>query len=339
MSVFINNGRSLADLAKKASSPALSHFWLSYKIKRRLAYEETSKPEIDNQAQVTPSYSMTILLFGGSGRLGTAILRLLSSSHTIIAPGRETLTPSDPTGLEQLLHEHKPGLIINTVAYNQVDKGEEQPEEAFFVNKDIPHLLAIASAAKQIPLFHFSTDYVFEGTRTEGYTETDAPSPVNVYGRSKYEGEEEVLRHHPKAYVLRVSRLYGAPATSTNAKRSFVEIIIDDAKKSSTVPVLDQEVSSPTWVDDVVRHMETHLFSFPEPGIYHLANQGGATWNQWAQTIIKNLNLPTTIVPRDPTTLSRPAKRPQHSILLNTKLPLMRPWQDALAEFLQQESK
>ncbi len=279
---------------------------------------------------------MTILLFGGSGRLGTAILRLLSSSHSIIAPGREALTIEQPERLERLLDEHSPDLIINTVAYNQVDKGEEQPEEAFLVNKDIPCLLATVSAAKQIPLFHFSTDYVFEGTRAEGYTETDTPSPINVYGRSKYEGEEEVLRHHPKAYILRVSRLYGAPATSANAKRSFIEIIIDDAKKSSTVPVLDQEVSSPTWVDDVVKHMEAHLFCFPEPGIYHLANQGGATWNQWAQAIIKDLGLPTTIVQRDPTTLSRPAKRPQHSILLNTKLPPMRPWQDALAEFLQQ---
>lgn len=282
---------------------------------------------------------MTILLFGGSGRLGTAILRLLSSSHTIIAPGRETLTPSDPIGLEQLLNEHKPDLIINTVAYNQVDKAEEQPAEAFLVNAEIPRILAITSTAKNIPLFHFSTDYVFAGTNPAGYTETDAPAPINIYGTSKRKGEEEVLAKHPNAYIIRTSRLYGAPATSANAKRSFVEVIIDDAKKSSVVPVLDQEVSCPTLVDDVVRHMEAHLFSFPAPGIYHLANTGGATWNQWAQAIITNLNLPTTITPRDPSTLTRPAKRPQHSILLNTKLPPLRPWQEALADFLKQESK
>ncbi|MBP6944410.1 NAD(P)-dependent oxidoreductase [Patescibacteria group bacterium] len=282
---------------------------------------------------------MTILLFGGSGRLGTAILRLLSSSHTIIAPGRETLTPSDPIGLEQLLNEHKPDLIINTIAYNQVDKAEEQPAEAFLVNAEIPRLLATTSAAKNIPLFHFSTDYVFEGTKPEGYIETDIPAPINIYGTSKRKGEEEVLANHPNAYVIRISRLYGAPATSANAKRSFVEVIIDDTKKSSVVPVLDQEVSSPTYVDDVVKHMEAHLFPFPAPGIYHLANTGGATWNQWAQAIITNLNLPTTITPRDPSTLTRPAKRPQHSMLLNTKLPPLRPWQEALADFLKQESK
>ncbi len=281
---------------------------------------------------------MTILLFGGSGRLGTAILRQLASSHTIIAPGRESLTPSDPTGLELLLSERKPDLIINTVAYNQVDKAEEQPAEAFLVNAEIPRLLALTSAAKNIPLFHFSTDYVFEGTKPEGYTETDAPAPINIYGTSKRNGEEEVLANHPNAYVIRTSRLYGAPATSANAKRSFVEVIIDDAKKSSVVPVLDQEVSSPTLVDDVVRHMEAHLFSFPAPGIYHLANTGGATWNQWAQAIIKDSDLPTTIVPRDPNSLTRPAKRPQYSILLNTKLPPLRSWQEALAIFLKRPS-
>lgn len=294
--------------------------------------------KIDNQSEVKPSYSMTILLLGGSGRLGTAILRLLSSSHTIIAPDRKTLELSSPAGLERLLNEHKPDLVINTIAYNQVDAAEEQPAEALLVNIEIARLIAITSAAKNIPLFHFSTDYVFGGTTLKEHTETDTPAPINIYGISKYKGEKEVLTNHPNAYILRTSRLYGAPATSANAKRSFVEVIIDEAKKSSTVPVLDQETSSPTYVDDVVRHIEAHLLSFPGPGIYHLANTGGATWNQWAQAIVTDLNLPTTITARDPSTLTRPAKRPRHSVLLNTKLPPLRSWQEALADFLKNAS-
>lgn len=281
---------------------------------------------------------MTILLLGGSGRLGTAILKQLSSSHTVIAPSREILALPNPTGLEQLLNKTKPNLIINTIAYNLVDKAEEEPAEAFLINAEIPRVVATTSAKKNIPLFHFSTDYVFDGKNPKGYTETDTPTPVNIYGSSKHKGEQEVLTNHPHAYILRTSRLYGAPATSANAKRSFVEVIINDSKKSSVVPVLDQEVSSPTFVDDVAKHMEAYLFSFPAPGIYHLANTGGATWNQWAQAIAADLNLPVKITMRDPGTLARAAQRPQYSVLINTKLPPLRSWQEALADFLKSTS-
>ena len=175
---------------------------------------------------------------------------------------------------------------------------------------------------------------MFEGGHPEGYTEQDLPNPISLYGESKHLGEQGAQRENPRTYIIRTSRVYGPNAASPNAKRSFIELILDDATKMQTVPVNPTEVSSPTYSDDLVRHIERHLFSFPAPGIYHMANTGSGSWMEWAQEIVKNLNLPVTIVPRDLPTLIRAAKRPQYSILLSKKLPPMRPWQEALQEFL-----
>lgn len=262
-------------------------------------------------------------------------MQRLWTGHKIIAPSHADIDLGSDEELEKAINTHRPDLIVNNVAYNNVDKAEQEERElAFTLNFGLPTRMATHAATHHIPFFHLSSDYVFEGEQKEGYRESDKTNPISLYGESKQLGEEGVLREHPNAYVIRTSRLYGPNAASSNAKRSFIELILDDAQKMQTVPVNPTEVSSPTYVDDVVRHIEQHLFSFPTPGIYHISNSGGATWQQWAEEIIKDLELPVTIVPRDLNTLIRAAKRPQHSILLSTKLPPMRPWQDALKEFL-----
>ncbi len=277
---------------------------------------------------------MKILLFGGSGRIGTTMQRLWKNHH-MIAPSRAEVDVSDGMAIEKALEQYRPELVINLVAYNNVDKAEQDDRDlAFTLNFGLPTRLATITASHNLPFFHFSTDYVFEGNKPEGYTEMDTPSPISIYGESKHLGEAGALRENPRTYIIRTSRVYGPNAMSANAKRTFIELILDDATQMQTVPVNPIEVSAPTYGDDLVRQIEQHLFSFPEPGIYHLANQEGGTWMEWAQEIVKHLDIPVTIVPRDLSTLIRAAKRPQHSILINTKLPPMRPWQEALQEFL-----
>lgn len=277
---------------------------------------------------------MTILLFGGSGRLGTAMQRLWTS-HQIIAPQHTDVDLESAESIEKAIQTHRPDLVINNVAYNNVDKAEQEDRDlAFTLNFGVPTRLATLTAAHSIPFIHLSSDYVFEGTKQEGYTEHDKTNPISLYGESKQLGEEGVMRENAHAYIVRTSRLYGPNASSANAKRSFIELILDDAQKMQTVPVNPTEVSAPTYTDDLVRHMEQHLFSFPDAGIYHMSNAGGAVWMDWAKEIVIGLDLPVTIVPRDLSTLIRAAKRPQHSVLLSTKLPQMRPWQEALRDFL-----
>lgn len=253
----------------------------------------------------------------------------------MIAPTRTEVDLENVESIEKAINVHRPELVINNVSYNNVDKAEQEDRDiAFTLNFGIPTRLATVTAAHSIPYIHFSSDYVFDGTKEEGYTEHDKTNPISIYGESKQMGEEGVARENPHAYIVRTSRLYGPNAASANAKRSFIELILDDAHKMQTVPVNPTEASAPTYTDDLVRHIETHLFSLPAPGIYHMANSGGGVWMEWAQEIVKGLEIPVTIVPRDLGTLIRAAKRPQHSILLSTKLPPMRPWQDALRDFL-----
>lgn len=276
---------------------------------------------------------MKILLFGAGGRLGSAFLRVLPH-HSFLVPERADVNVFDRTSVDAYLGAHPSDIVVNCIAYNNMDGAETNQAEAERVNADLPEILAAATAKLGLPFIHFSTDCEFDGEKKDGYAENDVPNPISVYGSSKANGARRALAANPKTYVIRVSRLFGKPGTSPNAKRSFVEIILDQASREPTFEVNDAEVSAPTFVDDVARHLDTHVLSrLLPPGIYHTANAGGATWYQWAKAIVEIKGLPNEIKPRVPT--NRPAKRPAFSILLSTKIPPMRPWREALAEYLQ----
>lgn len=279
---------------------------------------------------------MKILLFGGSGLLGTAIQRLWKQC-IFVSPDESDLDLSDENVVNQFIDTNKPDWIVNCAAYNNVDMAEGKDHDlAFHVNSEIPESLARIAYINKIPFIHFSTDYVFDGTKKEGYTEEDESSPISVYGKSKYQGEQNVLRVNSNSYVIRTSRLYGQKPSNPNAKRSFPEIIFDDAKKATQILVNNSEVSSPTFVDDLAQHLFKQIIEEKPPsGIYHMTNSGGATWFEWAQEIGSDLHLPVMFVPSDPTSLKRLAQRPMFSMLRSTKISPMRSWQESLKEFLQ----
>lgn len=281
---------------------------------------------------------MHILLLGSSGRLGTAMQRLWGERHTLSTPGRK-LNLLNPEQTNTYLEQTKPDLVINTIAYNDVDRAEgEGLNMAFQLNVELPGILAKVCAKRSLPLIHLSTNYVFDGEREAGYQETDLPTPTSIYGLTKYLGEQAVQLSHPNSYIVRTARLYGPKAQSENAKKSFIDLIVRDAEKDEHFLVNRSEVSAPTFVDDLVLHIEQHLFSLPTPGIYHISNAGAATWFEWASEIIRILKLPVTIDPRDPATLNRAAPRPSYTVLHTTKLPPLRPWQEALEAFLLSQS-
>ncbi len=278
---------------------------------------------------------MRILLLGGSGRLGTAMQRAWSGGHEIIAPGRDEIQWKKE-GIASLIAQTNPEMIVNTTAYNNVDAAEgEGREAAFWLNAEVPGMIAHAAADYEAPFIHVSTDYVFAGDKKEGYIETDEAHPISVYGESKLLGEQHVLAAHPGAFIVRTSRLYGEPAASANAKRSFVEVIVNELQTKPVLEVNDFEYSAPTSVADLAQHTEHYLLQDrPEPGIYHMANSGGVTWLGWAQEIRDQLGLKNEIFPRNPATVQRPAKRPAYSTLLSTRIPPMRSWQEALHDYL-----
>lgn len=278
---------------------------------------------------------MKLLILGGTGRLGGAFQRVFTSGE-LFAPSRIELDPSDLTAFIAYLQNVQPDAIVNCIAYNMVDLAEGTgQEEAYRLNVALPETLAKAAAIQAIPLVHISTDYVFSGEKEDGYKEMDEANPINVYGVTKYKGEQAVLASSPHVYVVRTSRLYGPLATSANTKKSFIELILEDASRSAYVLVNPSEYSAPTYVDDLARHIiEEILVKKAEPGIYHLVNEGGVSWLEWAQEIGAILELPVTFAPRDLSTIQRPALRPTYSVLKNTKLSPMRPWKDALRDMM-----
>ncbi len=281
---------------------------------------------------------MKIVLFGGQGRLGTTFRRTLNQ-HDFISPTRDQLDLFDQVTITNFLSEHQPDLAINLSAYTNVDQAEGIGRaEAFHLNGYLPGQLASTCAKQKIRFLHLSTDYVFSGEAENGYTEADQPDPINVYGASKLAGEYAVLAADPTACIVRTSRLYGASAESASAKKSFVELILRDAAATETFQVNGGELASPTWTNDLTHHLDQHLFNHPQiTGIVHATNTGSATWFTWAQEILHDLQLPNTITPRDAATLNRPARRPNNSTITSTKLPAMRPWTEALSEYLQQD--
>lgn len=285
--------------------------------------------------------TMRILLLGSTGRLGAAFLRCLPTEWVVLTPTTQELDLTNTSRVFEYLNQEKPDWIINTTGYNAVDRAES-PEgiaQAYILNAQVPETLAMWSAQSGCSLICFSTDYVFDGIGDTPYDETSLPNPINVYGSSKAEGEKRILARHPNgSYVIRTSRLFGAASLSTNAKKSFLDLIHRDAESRPCFRVNQEEYATPTLVDDLAKWVIEHFLratTKPTTGIYHATGGGEAvTWIEWARAYIEDARIPVTLIPREALTLQRPAARPARLQLRSTKLPPLRHWQEAQREFL-----
>lgn len=250
---------------------------------------------------------------------------------------------TDATAVGAAIAKYKPTHILNAAAYNAVDEVEVDNAAAIAVNSTAVGHIARAAAAHRGVMVHYSTDYVFEGKKQEGYRESDEPNPVNAYGQSKRGGEIEIealaaMDSAFRWYIIRTSRLFGALGGGASAKKSFVDLLFERARTGSTIEVIDAEVSSPTYTADLAAATARLLKSSVASGIFHLTNSGTCTRYQCAREVftlwhdLSGEPLPT-IVPVH-SFPNRKARRPAYSGLLNTKLPLLRPWQEALRDYL-----
>lgn len=226
-----------------------------------------------------------------------------------------------------------PDAVVNCVAFNDVDGAEDRPEQAFALNADFAGELAGHAKDMGVPLVHYSTNYVFDGVQGE-YTEADAPAPLSVYGRSKWRGEQMAAASGAWCYVVRTAVIFGPKGASGLSKKSFVDIMLDLSAKKDTIQVVSDEINSLTYAPDLAAGTHQLLDALPTPGIYHLTNSGGASWFDFAQEIFRVAGKTVTVLPVPSSHFPRQAARPPRAILLNTKLPPLRPWQAALAEFL-----
>jgi dTDP-4-dehydrorhamnose reductase len=273
-----------------------------------------------------------VLILGSKGTLGGQLMKLYPEAA---GWDREDIDVLDDASLRAKIGSlgFTPDAIVNCVAFNDVDGAEDRPDLAFALNADFVGELAGYAKGMGIPLVHYSTNYVFDGLQGE-YAEADAPAPLSVYGRSKLRGEQLAAASRAWCYVVRTAVIFGPKGSSDLSKRSFVDIMLDLAAKRDTLQVVSDEINSLTYAPDLAAGTHGLLDALPPPGIYHLTNGGGASWFDFAREIFRIAGKNTTVLPVPSSHFPRKAARPARAVLLNTKLPPLRPWQAALAEFL-----
>jgi dTDP-4-dehydrorhamnose reductase len=277
-----------------------------------------------------------ILLLGGSGILGSEVLRQLKSkSLDYAAPESSQLDVRDKAALQSSVLGFKPTWIINCVAWTDVDGAEDSFEAALDLNERAVRVIAEVADLIGSRVIHISTDYVFDGTSTEPYDENAPAKPLNRYGESKLRGEKALLEAIPsKSYVIRTSWLYGREG------RNFVKTIARKALRNESALVVDDQLGSPTSARDLARAIISITNNPPTPGIYNFSNKGSCSWFDLACVIYKEVGAnPELVEAISSSSLKLKAKRPARS-LLNTKkwefarLTAIPEWQSSLKSML-----
>mgnify|MGYP001603082777 FL=1 len=278
-----------------------------------------------------------ILILGANGMLGQSLVDVFSD-HNIIAWDINDLDITNKEDVTKKITELSPDLIINAVGINAVDNIEvDQKLHALAQNVNGDAVLHLANVCNQleVPLVHYSSDYIFDGELGKDLDEEAVTNPQSKYAETKLLGEQHATTAD-KHYVIRLSRLFGKPGAAEISKKSFVQTMIDLSKDRDSLSIIDDEVASITYAPDLATYTKQLVDQKNnyEYGIYHGSNDGGASWYDWAEQVftLKNIDISLTKVKGD--TFNRAAKRPKHSTLKNTKGPKQRHWKDALKEFL-----
>lgn len=224
----------------------------------------------------------TIMLTGTHGQVGSVLQTDLGVLGNVIGVARAQLDLTDADAIRRMVRELRPGLIVNPAAYTAVDKAEAEPELAFAINAEAPRILAEEAARLAIPLVHFSTDYVFDGRKTEAYIESDNPHPLGVYGQSKLTGEEAIRASGVQHLILRTSWVYGAHGNN------FMKTMIRLATQRESLRVVADQFGAPTSSHTIAAATCRALIDWRPTvsGTYHLTNRGRTSWHGFAQAIL-----------------------------------------------------
>ena len=273
---------------------------------------------------------MNILLFGKGGQVGWELQRSLAVLGHVTALDHDSTDHcgdfANPEGVAATVRALKPDVIVNAAAHTAVDKAESEPELARLLNATTPGVLAREAAALGAWLVHYSTDYVFDGSGTRPWVETDTPAPLSVYGRTKLEGEQLIQQSGAKHLILRTSWVYAARGGN------FAKTMLRLAQERERLTVIDDQWGAPTGAEllaDVTAHAIRHLQQRPQDaGLYHLVAGGEVTWNGYAKFVIEHASRAQSaikiaakeVAPVPTSAFPTPAVRPHNSRLNTSKL-------------------
>lgn len=293
---------------------------------------------------------MKLLITGAAGQLGKEILRQLEKGGSVLGPLPVELTgvqvkgvdlaDADLSSLEEtrkLLASEKPDVVINCAAYTNVDGCETNWDTAFQANSIGPRNLAMACEELGAKLVHISTDYVFSGVGETPFSEASLPAPCSAYGRSKFLGEEYIRQFSTRWFVVRTAWLYGREG------KNFVKTILRVAKEKGQLKVVDDQYGNPTNAEDLAHHLLC-LAATEEYGVYHCTGEGICSWYDFASSIVSLAGIEAKVEPCSTEEFNSPTQRPaysalDHSMLRATVGDKMRPWREALEDYIKQNKE
>ncbi|HOX10637.1 MAG TPA: SDR family oxidoreductase [Candidatus Moranbacteria bacterium] len=303
-----------------------------------------------------------VLIIGSKGMLGQELVSVFKrdKDYKVTAWDRKEIDITDQKQVQEKITKLAPDVILNAAAYNAVDLCEKDKKEfakAKNLNGKAPGYLAKIAKKIGAILVHYSTDYVFNGlpeipepqgcthscsscglhqdfVPQIGFGENAVPEPVQKYGRTKLMGEEAVQKNGEKYYIIRLSKLFGKPAKSAGAKKSFFDVMLAAGKKNKEVRVVDEETSCFTYAPDLAKKTKEIIESKKPFGIYHVTNSGACTWYDAVVELYRMAKIKTKVASVSASEFPRPAVRPYVSTLINTKLNPMRNYKVALREYL-----
>lgn len=272
---------------------------------------------------------MKVLLTGSSGQIGFELRRALAPLAELICPDSRACDLANPDGIRQWVRQACPDIIVNAAAYTAVDRAESEANTAYAINATAPGVLAEEAARLGALVVHYSTDYVFDGSKTDGaYSERDVPNPVSVYGTTKLIGEQAVRQANPAHLILRTSWVVGAHG------QNFAKTMLRLAAEKSELNIVADQWGAPTsaaLLADVTAHLlrqhQTSRAGFPY-GLYHLTASGATNWHEYASHVIERARMagapvrvaPAAVLPITTADYPAPAQRPLNSRLANIKL-------------------
>lgn len=276
---------------------------------------------------------MKLFLTGASGQLGREIMiQCKQQGYEILGRSRREVDIVDEEKLQAEIQNYHPDIVINCAAYNAVDKSEDEGyEEAIKVNVRGVDTLAKVCGSMDVPLVHFSTDYVFDGKCRKPINESEPPNPINKYGLTKLLGEQAIQDRCQKFYIIRTAWLYG------NGD-NFVNTMLNLSENTSELSVVYDQVGSPTYTVDLAA-VVLKLVQTEKYGIYHATNEGFCSWHEFACEIFRIMGLDIKVNGVSSQEYGSRAQRPEYSVLENAKLKELglndfRHWKVALADYL-----
>jgi dTDP-4-dehydrorhamnose reductase len=264
-----------------------------------------------------------ILLTGASGQVGYELERSLQGLGEVVAVDRARMNLDNLDQVRDVVRAVRPGLIVNPAAYTAVDRAESEPARAFRINAEAPEVMAREARALGAAMVHFSTDYVFDGSKAGAYVETDAPRPINVYGASKLAGEQAIAATGVDHLILRTSWVYGLRGNN------FLLTMLRLARERDALSIVGDQIGAPTWcrtLADTTALILAQARAAPagwwqlHGGVYHLASQGQTSWFGFTEAIMAAAGIDCKLTAISSDAWPTPAKRPPNSLLDTEKL-------------------